>query len=104
MPSHPIKVERLKQHADEWKHGDNEPELVAEPFATIQSLTGRELEVAQQTGARHTHRIRFRWGEKLKDMNTQYWIVFRGKKFELTSVVNLDMRNEWFECMGVVSG
>lgn len=104
MPSHPVQVRRIKTPANEWEHADNGPETVAEPYATIQSLTGRELEVAQKNDARHTHRIRFRWGEKLKDMNTQYWIEARGMKFELTSVVNIDMRNEWFECMGVVSG
>lgn len=104
MPSYPIQVERLKTHADEFEHADDEWELAAEPFATIQSLTGRELEVAQKNGARHTHTIRFRWGESLRDMNTQYRIKLRGAVYELTSVVNIDMRNEWIECMGVVSG
>lgn len=104
MPSYPIKIERLTGESnDPFADLTDTWEVIAEPFAIVEPLSGKELIEAEQTTSNHTHKVKFRWGHSVSDLNTKDRLRFRGRRFELTSVVNVGERNEWFECMAVES-
>lgn len=85
------------------EHNQPEPRWVqvAEFHAAIEPISGREYFQAQQVQNSTTHRIRCRWFPGVK--STQQ-VRFKGRVFELQSVLNLNERSEWLEMMAVEHG
>ena len=60
-------------------------------WASVEPLTGRELEFAQQITAETNYRVTIRYNSKV---DVEHRVVFGDNTFEVTSVVNPDERNE----------
>ena len=78
----------------------NQPEdrwiQVCELWCAIEPLAGREFFQAGQMAATVSHRIRCRYRP---GVNSRQQLRWKDKTFHLTSVLNLDERNEWLEMM-----
>lgn len=111
MPSSAPTIGSLRHFVSLWENrGDvraehNQPEprwvQVAEFHAAIEPISGREYFQAQQVQGSTTHRIRCRYRPDVK--STQQ-VRFKGRVFELQSVLNLHERGEWLEMMAVEHG
>lgn len=58
-------------------------------WASVESLTGRELEAAQQVVAQVTHRITMRW---MRGIRAAQNVTFDGRFFQIMDVQNPDER------------
>ena len=111
MPSAAPTIGSLRHLVSLWEdratvraeHNLPEPKWVqvAEFYASIEPVAGREYFQAQQVQNSTTHRIRCRYRPGI---NSKQQIRFRGRTFELQSVLNLEERNEWLEIMAVEHG
>lgn len=89
---HPIKIMDLTNKQD--KFGDTAID-VGTPFATVwasvESLTGRELFAAQQRISEVTHKITMRW---LDGVKANQMIYFDDRQFQIQAVQNPDERHK----------
>lgn len=71
--------------------------LVAEVWADIQPLSGRELEIAQAMNAEITHQVTVRYREGI---TAAMRIVYQGRFFNITSPpLDVDMRHKEMQLM-----
>lgn len=48
--------------------------------------------------------FRFRYGSEISSLKPTDRIVWNSTNYDLISVKNVEQRNQWFECVGVVRG
>lgn len=61
-------------------------------WAAIKTLSGRELEHAQQISAEATHRVTARYNSSVTEENR---VIFGSRTFEVVSINNPEERNEY---------
>lgn len=66
-------------------------------WASVEPLSGRELEYAQQVHAQTTTKIVMRW----RSISTKQRISFNGQTYEILSVLNPEERNIKAVCLCV---
>lgn len=71
---------------------------VANFYASIEPVGGREFFQAQQVQSSVTYRIRCRW---LPGVRPQQQIRYGTRCFDIQSVLDAEERNEWLEIMAV---
>ena len=59
-------------------------------YASIDTLSGRELEAARQVDSTTTHRIGMRWHP---GMATNLRLVFQGRYFDINQIANVNEKN-----------
>lgn len=64
--------------------------VVATIWGYVESLTGRELEAAQQIVAQVTHKITIRWMDGLRPQQN---VVFDNRLFQIQAIQNPDERH-----------
>lgn len=69
---------------------------VAQVWASIEPLSGRELLAAQQVQGEVTHRIRCRY---VPGLETAHRAVFNGRAFEVRSIINTRELNAALEIL-----
>ena len=72
------------------------PVLVARVWAAIEPLRGTERLRAQQLDDTVTHKILLRYRA---DIRAEHRVTFRGRVFNIRSIVNLEERNRWLELL-----
>lgn len=66
------------------------PKTVCKAWVSIELLSGRKLERANQVAAEATHMVEAIWMESLKDAR---WFEYNGRRFEINWLENVDERN-----------
>jgi head-tail adaptor len=87
---HRVRVEAPAGTRDAHGNPTNAYSLVGEGWASIESLSGKELYQARQVEARASHRIRMRWLDGLKPTYRIVWNDPRGtpRTFGVVHVAN----------------
>lgn len=62
--------------------------VFAKRWVSIEPLNGREFFTAQQTASEITHRVRLRYDQTVKSVNTKMRILFGSRVFDIESVIN----------------
>lgn len=77
----------------------------AEKWASVEPLSGRELEKARSLSAEVTHRVRMWYTPKVTP-KTQLLVLASGKILQVESVIDPELNNEELEllCKEAVSG
>lgn len=100
----PITLERATVSQDTFGEEDPTWSTLANRSAKKEPMTGRELERSGLSFADHPTLFTFRYGADISDLSTEDRIVDGGVTYDLVSVINVEDRNEWFECVGAVRG
>lgn len=79
------------QRMPEWKQ-------VAELWAAVSPLSGREFFESQKAQSSVSHRIMCRFLPGIKSTQEIRW---KGRRFGINSVTNMDERDAWLEIMAV---
>lgn len=101
---HRMTVERQVSVGDDFDHGDQRWEKLAEVVASYETLRGAELVAAQQIRSETTMKVSMRWSRKLSDITSRDRIQFGEKLLDIVSVSNVDGRNRWLELQVVEHG
>lgn len=90
---HKIQVQRNAGEGSYGSHGEITDNWTKdfEAWASIETLSGRELELARQNFATATHRITMRYDSRLD--NTRHRIAHAGRTFHIEHADNVDQRN-----------
>ena len=94
-----ITVERKTQQENQFKDTPEKWESVADVWASIQPLRGREQIEAQQITGRTTTKITARWDSRLAAVGADFRIKHGERTFNIVSAFNVDERNKWFEML-----
>lgn len=95
-----ITVQQFNKAVD--AHGDVRDDLgenwvtVCTVYAQISPISGREFYAAEQSQSEVSHKIRCRWFPGLK---TEQRLVYRGRIFEIVSVIDWSNRHESYLIM-----
>ena len=95
-----ITVQQYNKAVD--AHGDVRDDLdenwvtVCTVYAQISPISGREFYAAEQSQSEVSHKIRCRWFPGLK---TEQRLVYRGRIFEIVSVIDWSNRHESYLIM-----
>lgn len=88
---HRVKLEHYTEVVSEWGDPVKGWSAVAEVWARVEPLSGRELEWAMQVHAEASIRVTLRYRA---GVDTTYRVVFGARTIEVLAVVNPDERNE----------
>lgn len=88
---HRVELQEVSGSQDSFGESLRTYATYATVWASVEPLQGRELELAQQVSAETNHKITIRYNS---NVDTEHRIVFSGRVFELTSVINPSERNE----------
>lgn len=73
---------------------------LADRWASIESLTGRELFESQQTKAQATHRVLLRFESLTSSINEgNHRLKFKGRTLNITSAIDIDSRGVEIELL-----
>lgn len=73
-------------------------------MARKEPLRGAERHAADVNLAEHSTVFVFRYCSAIADLSTRDRVVEGGRAYDLSSVFNVEGRNEWFEVVGVIRG
>ena len=89
---HLLRLERPTEGApDTYGQPPSGWEPVAELYAKVEPLSGRELELARQQEARVTHRLTIRFNE---DVTTRNRLLLGERVFQVVSVLDEEERHD----------
>lgn len=70
--------------------------IIHECWAAVEPLAGREYFTANQTAAEISHKVTCRFTDKVKSDHT---IIFGTRRFDVTSIVDVEERHKTLEIM-----
>ena len=96
-----VQIEKT-QAASDFGNAIQEKKVIAEVWASIQPLRGSEQLEAQQIIGRTTYKITTRWITELANLDASDSVRSGDKRYEITSVANIDDRNKTIEMICVL--
>jgi SPP1 family predicted phage head-tail adaptor len=95
---HRITIQSLAETKNELAETETSPVKVMTVWASVEPLSGRELFLVQQYSSETTHRVRIRFQKSL-NLTTRHQISFKGRLFNIISVINKEERNVELEIL-----
>ena len=93
---HRVKLQGLTENQDGYGQAVKSYTTYATVWASIEPLSGREIEHAKQITAETNYRITIRYNGNVKATDR---VAFGDRTFEITAVVNPEERNEYLVLM-----
>lgn len=87
---HRITIQKYEEYRNEWNEPIKEWVDWATVWASIEPISGREYWANVQIQAEVSHRIRIRY---LPAVEPTMRVIFRGREFEIESIINWQERN-----------
>lgn len=97
--SHRIKFQRRQAGDDSFGSPNGEWQDLAECWAAVEPLTGREYFAAQQVQADTAVRITIRYQTSLSGLTTKDRVVFGNRTFDIRSVIDVRERHTELQVM-----
>lgn len=99
-----ITIQRNTPTQDGYGEQDASWATLKEVWAEIEPLNMRETFGSDMAFDEQPTVFRFRYGSELKTLKPTDRIQWNSTNYDLIAVKNVEQRNKWFECVGVVRG
>jgi SPP1 family predicted phage head-tail adaptor len=93
---HRVTIERPQPSPQDGGGATIEWTPVGEVFARIDTISGREVEVADGRAGRVTHKVLIRYRN---DILPEMRIVTEMRRLDVRSVIDVDGRRRWLQCL-----